>query len=830
MDIYFDFKKVEEKWKKIWNELDIYGNYDYNKPKYYILEMFPYPSGPLHMGHMRTYTLGDVVARYKRMKGFNVLHPMGWDAFGLPAENAAIQHNLSPKDWTYSNIYIMKNQFLNQGYSYDWDREIATCEPEYYKFTQWFFLKLYDSGLAYKDKALVNYCPKCKTVLANEQVIGGRCWRCDSIVEKRELSQWFFKITDFAQELLDDLEVLTDWPEKVKIMQKNWIGRSEGVDIIFPILDCNDKVEVFTTRPDTIFGVTFIALAPEHPLTLEIAKRNGIYEEVKNFIDESLKLSEIERVSVEIPKKGLFLKSHALNPITNEKLPIYVANYVVYQYGKGALMGVPAHDQRDFEFSKKMNIPLKVVIKPFDSDLNPEYMEKAFEEEGIEINSNQFSNIPSKDAKIKISEFLEEKGLGKRIVRYRLRDWLISRQRYWGAPIPIINCEKCGIVPVPYEDLPVVLPDSKEVNFRIEGKNPLETVDSWVSTKCPKCGGPAKRETETMDTFVCSSWYYLRYTAPKSLRNPPGFPFNKNDVDYWMPVDQYIGGVEHAILHLLYSRFFTKFLYKNGYIKFKEPFKNLFAQGMILYNRSAMSKSKGNVVSPDEIIDKYGVDAERLFILFIGPPDSDAEWTDRGIEGMSRYVNRVYRLVNKYIEISKIKNSNYEELNNEDINLKIKLHETIKKVTESIENNFRFNTAIASLMELTNYIQDYLNENEKPNIKVLREVLENFIIILSPFAPFLSEELWEMIGNKASVQFNSWPNYDENLIKRDKIELIVEVNGKVRGRFTIERDLDSNKIEEIVLNDDKIKKYIENKEIEKIVHIKNKLLNIVVKK
>ena len=830
MDIYFDFKRIEEKWKKIWNELNIYGNYDYNKPKYYILEMFPYPSGPLHMGHMRTYTLGDVVARYKRMKGFNVLHPMGWDAFGLPAENAAIQHNLSPKDWTYENIYIMKNQFLNQGYSYDWDREIVTCEPDYYKFTQWFFLKLYDSGFAYKDKALVNYCPKCRTVLANEQVIGGRCWRCDSIVEKRELSQWFFKITDFAQDLLDDLELLTDWPEKVKIMQKNWIGRSEGVDIIFPILDCNDKVEVFTTRPDTIFGVTFIALAPEHPLTLEIAKRSGIYEEVKNFIDESLKLSEIERVSVEIPKKGLFLKSHALNPITNEKLPIYVANYVVYQYGKGAVMGVPAHDQRDFEFAKKMNIPLKVVIKPFDSDINPGNMEKAFEEEGIEINSNQFSNIPSKDAKIKISEFLEEKGLGKRIVRYRLRDWLISRQRYWGAPIPIINCEKCGIVPVPYKDLPVKLPDAKEVNFKIEGKNPLETVDSWVSTKCPKCGGPAKRETETMDTFVCSSWYYLRYTAPKSLRNPPDFPFNKNDVDYWMPVDQYIGGVEHAILHLLYSRFFTKFLYKNGYIKFKEPFKNLFAQGMILYNRSAMSKSKGNVVSPDEIIDKYGVDAERLFILFIGPPDSDAEWTDRGIEGMSRYVNRVYRLVNKYIEISKIKNSNYEELNNEDINLKIKLHETIKKVTESIENNFRFNTAIASLMELTNYIQDYLNENEKPNIKVLREILENFIMILSPFAPFLSEELWEMIGNKASVQFNSWPNYDENLIKRDKIELIVEVNGKVRGRFTIERDLDSNKIEEIVLNDDKIKKYIENKEIEKIVHIKNKLLNIVVKK
>ncbi|MGQ9845453.1 MAG: leucine--tRNA ligase [Caldisericia bacterium] len=828
MENSFDFKKVEEKWKKIWSKLNIYGSYNYDKPKYYVLEMFPYPSGPLHMGHMRTYTIGDVVARYKRMKGYNVLHPMGWDAFGLPAENAAIQHNLSPKEWTYGNIDKMKNQFIKQGFSYDWDREIATSEPDYYKFTQWFFLELFNSGLAYKDKALVNYCPKCKTVLANEQVINGRCWRCDSIVEKKELSQWFFKITDFAEELLEDLNLLEDWPEKVKIMQKNWIGKSEGVDITFPILDSDFKIEIFTTRPDTIFGVTFMALAPEHPLTLELAKKVGLYNEIKNFIDESLKLTEIERVSVEIPKKGIFLNSYALNPITNEKLPIYVANYIVYQYGKGAIMGVPAHDQRDFEFAKKMNIPIKVVIKPFDSELDPLNMEKAFEDEGLEINSAQFSNIPSKEAKERISQFLEDKGLGKRVVRYRLRDWLISRQRYWGAPIPIINCDKCGIVPVPYEDLPVKLPDSKDVNFGIEGKNPLETVDYWVNTKCPKCGGPAKRETETMDTFVCSSWYFLRYTAPNSLKNPSNFPFSKNDVEYWMPVDQYIGGVEHAILHLLYSRFFTKFLYKKGYINFKEPFKNLFAQGMILYKGSAMSKSKGNVVSPDEIVEKYGVDAERLFILFIGPPESDAEWTDRGIEGMSRYINRVYRLFNRYLELSKSNNLVIKEMNEEDLNLKQKLHETIKKVTENIENNFRFNIAIASLMELTNYIQDYLNKNSDPNIPLLKEVFTNFILILSPFAPFLTEELWEMMGNKNSVQFESWPSYDEEIIKKDKIELVVEINGKVRGRFIVQRDLDNKKIENIVLKDEKIKKFIGNKEIKKIIHIKNKLLNIVV--
>lgn len=824
---FYNFSEIEEKWIKRWEKEGLYSKYDYNKPKYYVLEMFPYPSGPLHMGHVRNYTLGDVVARYKRMRGYNVLHPMGWDAFGLPAENAAIQRGISPKDWTYNNINIMKSQLIKQGISYDWDREVATCDPNYYKFTQWFFLELFNSGLAYKDKALVNYCPKCKTVLANEQVIGGRCWRCDSVVEKRELEQWYFKITHFAEELINDLDLLENWPEKVKIMQRNWIGRSEGVDISFPILDLEDKIEIFTTRPDTIFGTTFMALAPEHPLSEKLAIKNGLYEEFKKFKESVLKLSEIDRVSTELTKEGLFLNSYAINPLKQEKLPIFVANYVVYQYGKGAIMGVPAHDSRDFDFAKKYGLPIKIVIQNKDFSLNEELMNEAYEDEGIIVNSQNFSGIPSEEGKRRISEYIEEKGLGKRVVRYRLRDWLISRQRYWGAPIPIINCEKCGTVPVPYEDLPVMLPDEREVNFGIEGKNPLETAESWVNTKCPKCGGIAKRETETMDTFVCSSWYYLRYTAPNSLINPTNFPFDKKYVDYWMPVDQYIGGVEHAILHLLYSRFFTKFLYSKGYINFKEPFKNLFTQGMVLYNGSTMSKSKGNVVSPDEIIKKYGVDAERLFILFIAPPELDADWTDRGIEGMSRYVNRVWRLFSRFIELRNI-NKNFKIDENKDKELEIKLNETIKKVTDSIENNFRFNTSIASLMELTNSIQDYMSEEETINLSLLEKVFKNYILILSPFAPFITEEMWERLGNKKSVNMENWPSYDEEILKRDIIELVVEVNGKVRGRIKINRDSDEKEIEKIILDDPKIKKHVENKIIKKIIHIKNKIINIVI--
>jgi len=825
MEYFYNFKEIEEKWIKKWQERNLYGLYDYNKPKYYVLEMFPYPSGPLHMGHVRNYTLGDVVARYKRMRGYNVLHPMGWDAFGLPAENAAIQRNISPKEWTYNNIKIMKSQLIKQGISYDWDREIATCDPNYYKFTQWFFLELYNSGLAYKDKANVNYCPKCKTVLANEQVINGRCWRCNTIVEKRELYQWFFKITNFAEELLDDLNILENWPEKVKIMQKNWIGKSEGVDIFFPIFESDDTIEIFTTRPDTIYGTTFMALAPEHPLSEKLAKLKGIEIEFKNFKDKVLKLSEIDRVSTEITKEGLFLKSYALNPLTKEKLPIFVANYVVYQYGKGAIMGVPAHDSRDFDFAKKYGLPIKIVIKPKDRILDENNIECAFEDEGIMINSDIFTGLPSEEGKKKVGEYLESIGIGKRVVRYRLRDWLISRQRYWGAPIPIIYCDKCGIVPVPYEDLPVLLPDENEVNFGVEGKNPLETAESWVNTTCPKCGGKAKRETETMDTFVCSSWYYLRYTSPNSLKNPNDFPFDKRNVHYWMPVDQYIGGVEHAILHLLYSRFFTKFLYSKGYINFKEPFRNLFTQGMVLYNGSAMSKSKGNVVSPDEIVNKYGVDAERLFILFIAPPELDADWTDKGIEGMSRYVNRVWRLFNKFLELKNGKNQ-FKIDTKKDKQLEVKLHETIKKVTESIENNFRFNTSIASLMELTNSIQDYMEDN-LINLNLLNDVFEKFILILAPFAPFLSEEMWERLGHKKSVHLVNWPSYDEKILQTEIVELIIEIDGKVRGRLIIDRDKEQKEIEKLVLDDFKIKKYLMDKKIKKIIYIKNKLINIV---
>ncbi|MDI6861580.1 MAG: leucine--tRNA ligase [Caldisericia bacterium] len=824
---YYNFSEIEEKWIKRWEEERLYSKYDYNKPKYYVLEMFPYPSGPLHMGHVRNYTLGDVVARYKRMRGYNVLHPMGWDAFGLPAENAAIQRGISPKEWTYKNISIMKSQLIKQGNSYDWDREIATCDPNYYKFTQWFFLELYNSGLAYKDKAFVNYCPKCKTVLANEQVISGKCWRCGTLVEKRELEQWYFKITHFAEELLNDLDLLENWPEKVKVMQRNWIGRSEGVDISFPVLDFDEKIDIFTTRPDTIYGTTFMALAPEHPLSEKLALKNDLYEEFKRFKENVLKLSEIDRVSTELTKEGLFLNSYAINPLSHEKIPIFVANYVVYQYGKGAIMGVPAHDSRDFDFAKKYGLPIKIVIQNKDFSLDEKTMNEAYEEEGIIVNSDIFSGIPSNEGKKRISEYIEEKGLGKRVIRYRLRDWLISRQRYWGAPIPIINCEKCGAVPVPYEDLPVLLPDEKDVNFGIEGKNPLETAESWVNTTCPKCGGKAKRETETMDTFVCSSWYFLRFTAPNSLKNPQDFPFDKKYVDYWMPVDQYIGGVEHAILHLLYSRFFTKFLYSKGYINFKEPFKNLFTQGMVLYNGSAMSKSKGNVVSPDEIIKKYGVDAERLFILFIAPPELDADWTDRGIEGMSRYVNRVWRLFNRFLELREKKENKFEIDIEMDKELEIKLNETIKKVTDNIENNFRFNTAIAALMELTNSIQDYMNNEKTINLTLLEKVFKNFILMLSVFAPFISEEMWEKLGNKESVHLQQWPSYDEEILKREVVEIVVEVDGKVRGRIKINRDLDEKEVEKIIMDDTKFKKYFENKKIKKTIYIKNKIINIV---
>jgi len=830
MEEIYDFKKVEEKWRKRWKEENLYGRYDKSKPKYYVLEMFPYPSGPLHMGHVRNYTLGDVVARYKRMRGYNVLHPMGWDAFGLPAENAAIKHNLSPREWTYKNIEKMKSQLIEQGISYDWDREIATCDPDYYKFTQWFFVELYKSGLAYKKKAPVNYCPTCKTVLANEQVIDGKCWRCGTPVIKKDLEQWFFKITEFAEDLLNDLDELPGWPEKVKIMQKNWIGKSIGADVDFPIDGDDEVIRVFTTRPDTLFGVTFMALAPEHPLVEKLAKKAGILHKVEEFKYEVLKMSEIERSSTKLEKKGLFLNAYAINPLNNEKIPIWVANYIVYQYGTGAIMAVPAHDQRDFEFARKYNLPIRVVIQPEGEELNPEEMEEAYTGEGIQVNSGKFSGLHSTEAKEKIIEYLEERGIGKRSVRYKLRDWLISRQRYWGAPIPVVYCKKCGIVPVPEEDLPVLLPDEKEVDFSREGMSPLETAEEWKHTKCPICGGDAIRETETMDTFVCSSWYYLRFTSPNALKYPEDFPFDRENAHYWMPVDQYIGGVEHAILHLLYSRFFTKFLYRKGYAKFKEPFKNLFTQGMVLSNGSAMSKSKGNVVSPEEIVKKYGVDAERLFILFIAPPEADADWTDRGIEGMSRYVNRVWRIFNKYMDVAKKGRDSYDtsKIDELDKSLRRKLHETIKKVTIDIEKRFHFNTAIASMMELTNELSLYLNKKENPNPDVLREVFKNFLLLLAPFAPFLSEELWERFGGKRSIHLEEWPSWDEEALKRERIKIIIQVNGKVRGKIEVPDGLDEKEIEEAALKEKSVKRFIEGKEIKKIIHVKDKLINIVV--
>ncbi|MFH1001624.1 MAG: leucine--tRNA ligase, partial [bacterium] len=693
MEDRYNFSEVEKKRREYWVKNNFFKScVDYKKPKYYVLEMFPYPSGEPHMGHVKNYVIGDVVARYKHSQGYNILHPMGWDAFGLPAENAAIKNKIHPSIWTKTNIQKMKNTLTNMSISYDWDREIATCDPDYYKWTQWMFLQLYKKGLAYKKKAVVNWCPSCNVVLANEQVIDGKCWRCDTEVVKKELSQWFFKITEYAQRLLDDIECLEEWPEKVLTMQRNWIGRSEGARIEFPIKGSDKTIPVFTTRPDTLYGATYFLLSPEHPLVEEIIKDSPYEDKVHNFKKKVSKESAIDRVSGVLEKKGCFTGKYVINPLNDEEIPIWLANYVLMDYGTGAVMAVPAHDQRDFEFAKKYNLPIRIVIQPKNKKVTSDTMEAAFDQEGIMVNSGQFNGLPSSKSLDVIIDYLIEKGSGKREVNYRLRDWLISRQRYWGAPIPMIYCSECGMVPVPESDLPILLPEN--VDFRPKGMSPLASSKDFVNTICPKCGKEAKRETDTMDTFVCSSWYYLRFCSPKNNTEP----FDAEELRYWMPVDQYIGGVEHAILHLLYSRFFTKALYDMGFVNFKEPFKRLFTQGMVCKDGAAMSKSKGNIVNPGEIFSKFGIDATRIMMLFAGPPEADMEWTDKGMEGASRFLNRVWRLIYNNIDCFK-EPKNKEEISPEDISveaksLRQKAHQTIKKVTEDIEERFHFNTAI----------------------------------------------------------------------------------------------------------------------------------------
>lgn len=826
----YDFKENEQKWQEFWYSRKLFeNNMMQDKKKYYVLEMFPYPSGEPHMGHVKNYVIGDVVARYKRSRGFNILHPMGWDSFGLPAENAAIKNQIHPAIWTQNNIQKMKNTLISMGISYDWRREITTSSPDYYKWTQWIFLQLYKNGLAYKKKAVVNWCPSCATVLANEQVVNGGCERCGTEVTQKELSQWFFKITDYAQRLLDDMDILEEWPERVLTMQRNWIGRSEGAQVNFTLAGTEQTFTVFTTRPDTLCGVTFFVLSPEHPIVDQLVRGTDYEKEVIKFKEEFSK-EKINEKNIDLTeKKGCFTGRYIINPLNQEKVPIWLANYVLMEYGTGMVMGVPAHDQRDLEFARKYNLPVRIVIQPENFHLKEDNLQEAFDLEGIMVNSGRFNGFPSDKGKEIIIEYLEKEGLGKREINYRLRDWLISRQRYWGAPIPIVYCPECGMVPVPEKDLPVYLP--QDVDFKPTGLSPLLYSKEFLYTTCPKCGGEAKRDTDTMDTFVCSSWYYLRFCSPH-LNNQP---FDDNELHYWMPVDQYIGGVEHAILHLLYSRFFVKALYDIGYLKFKEPFKRLFTQGMVCKEGAVMSKSKGNVVTPGNIFSQYGVDATRLMILFAGPPEFDMEWSERGIEGASRFLNRVWRIVRHYhrlfAEKGSTKKNDTKSTRKEFINLERKAHQTIKKVTGDIEDRFHFNTAISAIMELVNElygIKTRIAEITETERVILKETIENIIKLLGPIVPHFCEELWQNIGHEHSILFENWPLYNPDLIKEEQVLIVVQINGKLRDKIEVPAHSSEEIIKKSVIDLPKIKKWIDGKRIVKIVYIPEKLVNIVV--
>jgi len=816
----YDFKSIEPKWQAYWDDNHAFKvETDPSKPKYYSLEMFPYPSGNLHMGHVRNYAIGDVVARFKARQGYNVLHPMGWDAFGLPAENAAIKNNSHPAAWTYSNIDNMREQLKTLGISYDWDREVATCRPDYYKFTQWMFLKLYEMGLAYKKQGAVNWCPSCSTVLANEQVVEGACERCETTVEKRYLEQWFFKTTAYAERLLDDLELLPGWPEKVKTMQRNWIGRSTGCQFDLAIEGLDDKLTVFTTRPDTVFGVTYMVLAPEHPLVDKLVAGRPEEAAVKAFQERMKYLNELDRTSTDAEKEGIFTGAYAINPMNGEKVPIWIANYVLIEYGTGAIMAVPAHDQRDFDFARKYDIPIRVVIQPEGESLEGNALTEAFTGEGEMANSGEFDGYTVEEGIRSIIKEMEERSIGTGTINYRLRDWLISRQRFWGAPIPIVYCPDCGAVPVPYNQLPVMLPE--DVNFRPTGESPLTYVESFVNTTCPVCGKPAKRETDTMDTFVCSSWYFLRYCSPGNTE----MPFSTEDVDYWMSVDQYIGGVEHAILHLMYARFFTKVLYDAGLVKVQEPFTNLLTQGMVLKDGSKMSKSKGNVVSPEDIINHYGADTARLFILFASPPERDLEWSDQGVEGSYRFLNRVWRLV---MELSEAKGQDDSELTPEDKAMRYRIHYTIKKVTEDVEKRFNFNTAISAIMELVNDLSTY-KEKSTAKTAILNEAVDTLVSLLEPFAPHVAEELWQQSGHNTTLSSTKLPTWEEAALVKDEIEIVVQLNGKVKERALVPSGLDSKEIETLIMNMPKIKALIAESKVVKIIVVPGKLVNIVVK-
>lgn len=811
----YDFEKIEKKWQEKWEKNNIFkAKFKPEQKKFYILEMFPYTSAQIHMGHVRNYTIGDVVARYKVMNGYNILHPIGYDAFGLPAENAAIKHKIQPKEWTYKNIETIRKQLKKLGISYCWEREVITCSPEYYKWNQYFFIQFFKKNLVYKKEAPANWCPSCQTVLANEQVIDGKCWRCGSEVEQKMLNQWFIKITDYAERLLD-FSGIKNWPERVITMQKNWIGKSVGCEIDFEIPGLNENLKVFTTRPDTLFGCTYLVVSPHHPVVEKIIKNSEKGKEIKNFVDKIKKQGLTVQEVLKTEKEGIDTKIYGINPVNGEKVPVWIGNYVLMEYGTGSIMAVPAHDQRDFEFAEKYNLPVKIVIKNPEWEEIPENLQSAYEGEGILVNSGNFDGVESEKAKWEITKFLENKGKGKKSVNYRLRDWCISRQRYWGTPIPVIYCEKCGIVPVPEDQLPVKLPENIEITGK--GESPLKNVSEFVKCKCPVCGGDAERETDTMDTFVDSSWYFLRYASEKTSDKP----FVKKEVNYWMPVDQYIGGIEHAILHLLYSRFFVKVLKDLGYIDFEEPFENLLCQGMVVKDGSKMSKSKGNVVDPEDIIKKYGVDTLRLFILFAAPPELDLEWSEKGIEGCWRFINRIWRTDN---EIRNYKNEKGEK----DKEVEIMINKTIKGVTEDIEQDFHFNTGIAKMMEFLNFLNKKLLERNVSK-RALDNVWKKFIKILSPFAPHLSEELWEKNDGKEFIYFQKWPEYKEIKTEGDIITIAVQVNGKLRGTVNVPSGINKEEIFRKIVEDEKISRWIEGKDVIKKIYVPGKIFNIVVK-
>ena len=830
----YDFKSIEAKWQKTWEDNKTFRvERDPSQKKFYLLEMFPYPSGRIHMGHVRNYAIGDAIARFKRMQGFNVLHPLGWDAFGMPAENAAIKNNSHPAKWTFENIRSMRNQIKKLGFSYDWDREIATCRPEYYRWNQWCFLQFLEKGLVDRKNATVNWCEACQTVLANEQVVDDCCWRCDGPVQQKKQEGWFFKITDYADKLLEGLNHLSgSWPEQVITMQKNWIGKSYGAEVDFKILGNGDVIKVFTTRPDTLYGATFMVLSPEHPLTNELSRGTDQEKAVDAFIAKVAGEDKIQRTSEGGEKEGVFTGAYAVNPLTGKEIPVWSANFVLMEYGTGAIMSVPAHDQRDLDFARKYRLPVKVVIQPPEGSLDETTMTEAFSGEGTMQHSGPFDGLPGKEGIRKVCVYLESEKIGKATVNYKLRDWGVSRQRYWGTPIPIVHCDACGIVPVPYDQLPVELPLDAQLGH--QRQSPLHTLQEFIHTPCPKCGQPARRDTDTLDTFVCSSWYFDRYTSPRNDAEP----FAKEDVDYWMPVDQYIGGIEHAILHLLYSRFFHLVFKDLGRVQSPEPFKHLLTQGMVIKDGNKMSKSKGNVVDPDDIIKNYGADTARLFILFAAPPVKDLDWSDKGVEGSSRFVKRVWRICAEFMPEFQTTGSQPEPaapLAKELKELQRKTHITIKRVTDDIQNRTQFNTAIAATMELVNHLylfREWWNASEKHDDSgkgIVKKAIETLVLMLSPFAPHIAEEIWSRLGHEQSVGQTPWPSYEEALIQTEEILIVIQVNGKVRHKITVPADMSDDDLKSHSLKAPKIQELIHGKEIKKVIVVPKKLINIVAK-